>query len=511
MKKNQLKIGTLLTYFQMILGVLVGLLYTPVMIRSLGQSEYGLYNTVASTISVLSILNLGFNSSYVRYYAEYKKKEDNEAIYRLNGMFICIFTVIGLVALACGFYLTKHLELVFSSGLTADEYVLARKLMIVLTINLAISFPMSVFQSIVSANERFVFLKLLGMLKTVGGPLVTLPLLLMGYRSVAMVCITLLITCITDVLYFIYVVLVLKNRFVFRGFEKALFADLFVYTSFIAINIIIDQINLNVDKVLLGRYKGTEATAVYAVGYSLYHYYSMSSTAVSSVFTPRVHHIVKQNDNLSARSAALTDLFIRVGRVQFLILGLIVTGIIFFGNQFIVLWAGPEYTDAYYVLLLLSIPATVPLIQNIGIEIQRALNRHQFRSIVYLVMAIHNLVISIFLCQLYGAVGSAAGTAISFVLANGLIMNAYYHKRCEINIILFWKKIGAAAKGLLIPLVGGFMICFVLDTKTPIGLMVAIVLYSVIYALSMWCFGMNDTEKDLIRKPMHKIRQKIIR
>lgn len=511
MKKNQLKMGTLLTYFQMILGVLVGLLYTPVMIRSLGQSEYGLYNTVASTISMLSILNLGFNSSYVRYYAEYKKKEDNEAIYRLNGMFICIFTVIGLIALVCGMYLTKNLELVFSSGLTSAEYILARKLMLVLTVNLAISFPMSVFQSIVSANERFVFLKLLGMLKTVGGPLVTLPLLLMGYRSVAMVCMTLLITCITDVLYFVYVVVVLKNRFVFRGFDRGLLADLFVYTSFIAINIIIDQINLNVDKVLLGRYKGTEATAVYAVGYSLYHYYSMSSTAVSSVFTPRVHHIVKQNDNLTKRSAALTDLFIRVGRIQFLILGLIVTGIIFFGKQFIVLWAGAEYTDAYYVLLLLSIPATVPLIQNTGIEIQRALNRHQFRSVVYLIMAIHNLVISIFLCQRYGVVGSATGTAISFVLANGLIMNVYYHKKCEINIKLFWKEIGNMVKGLLIPFMSGWVICFVLDTKKPIGLMFAIVLYSLIYAVSMWCLGMNVSEKDLVRKPVQKVLRKLMR
>lgn len=505
MRSSQLKIGSLLTYLQMALGVLVGLLYTPVMIRILGQSEYGLYNTVSSTISMLSVLSLGFNSSYVRYYAGYKKNKDTDSIYRLNGMFICIFAVIGLTALVCGLYLTNHLELVFSSGLTDDEYALARKLMIVLTINLAITFPMSVFQSIVSANERFVFLKLLAILKTVGGPLVTLPLLLMGYRSVAMVCTTLMITCITDFLYFIYVIFILKNRFVFSGFDRKLFKDLFVYTSFIAINIIIDQINLNVDKVLLGRYKGTAATAVYAVGYSLYHYYSMFSTSVSSVFIPRVHQIVKEKDNLEDRRTSLTDLFVKVGRIQFLILGLIVTGIIFFGKQFILLWAGTGYSEAYYVLLLLCIPATVPLIQNTGIEIQRALNRHQFRSIAYLFMAILNLVMSIFLCQKYGAVGSAAGTAISFILANGLIMNVYYHKKCEINIILFWKEIGSAAKGLLIPVMSGLILCRVLDTQKTIGLLFSISVYSVVYAVSMWCFGMNVREKDLVRKPIRKI------
>ena len=70
---KQLKIGSLLSYVQMIIGVLIGLAYTPFMLRTLGQSEYGLYNTVSSTISVLSILSLGFNASYIRYFTKYKK------------------------------------------------------------------------------------------------------------------------------------------------------------------------------------------------------------------------------------------------------------------------------------------------------------------------------------------------------------------------------------------------------------------------------------------------------
>ena len=90
---NQLKIGALLSYVQMLLNIIIGLLYTPIMIRLLGQSEYGLYNTVASTISMLTILTLGFNSSYVRYYSKYKKDNDNQNIYKLNGLFIIIFSI----------------------------------------------------------------------------------------------------------------------------------------------------------------------------------------------------------------------------------------------------------------------------------------------------------------------------------------------------------------------------------------------------------------------------------
>ena len=123
-----------------------------------------------------------------------------------------------------------------------------------------------------------------------------------------------------------------------------------------------------------------------------------------------------------------------MGRVQFLILALIATGIIFFGQVFILdYWAGPGYENSYFVTLLLTIPASIALIQNIGIEIQRAMNIHQFRSVIYAVMAIVNLMLSIYLCQIYGAVGSAIGTAISLILANGFIMNIFYQKKCNEN------------------------------------------------------------------------------
>lgn len=129
---NQRKLGSIISYVQMALGVIVSLIYTPYMIKILGQSEYGLYNTVASTISMMSVLSLGFNSSYIRYYSRYKEEQDTDSIYKLNGLFVLIFSVIGMIALICGLYISGHLEIVFKDGLTASEYTLARKLLIYL-------------------------------------------------------------------------------------------------------------------------------------------------------------------------------------------------------------------------------------------------------------------------------------------------------------------------------------------------------------------------------------------
>ena len=504
--KNQIKAGALLSYLQMALNIVIGLIYTPLMIRYLGQSEYGLYNTVASTISMLSILSLGFNSSYIRYYAKYKKDGNEDGIAKLNGLFLIIFAIIGVVALLCGTFLSFHLRIVFDKGLTSSEYQIAKVLMLLLTVNLALSFPMSVFSSIISAHEKYIFLKLLGMAKNVLGPLVTMPLLLMGYRSIAMVSVTVSISVIVDVLYFIYVKFILKNRFVFHHFEKGLFKSLFIYTSFIAINLIVDQINWNVDKFLLGRFKGTEVVAIYSVGYSLYQYYSMFSSSVSSIFTPRIHKIVNNTaDNIPEQKRQLTDIFIKVGRVQFLLLSLVASGLVFFGKPFIRFWAGESYGQAYYVMLLLVLPASIALIQNVGIEVQRAQNKHQFRSIVYLIMALTNVVLTIFLCQKWGAVGAAIGTAGSLVIANGFIMNIYYHKRCNINTLAFWGNILRMCLGLIIPIAVGVCIVKFMNLNSILMLFLGICIYGVVYCLSMYLLGMNKYEKELIKKPLRKV------
>lgn len=507
---NQLKWGAMLSYMQMALSIVIGLLYTPIMIRLLGKNEYGLYNTVASTISMLSMLSIGFNSGYMHYYAKYKKNNDEESICKLNGLFLLILSILGLVASICGIFLTFNLQYIFSDGLTTEEYAIAKVLMLLMTVNLVTSFPASLFTSIISAHEKYVFLKLLGMLKTVISPLVTLPLLLLGYRSIAMVAVIVSVSIITDILYFIYAKFALKNKFIFRGFEKGIFKSLFIYTSLIAIHIIVDQINWNIDKILLGRYKGTAEVAVYSVGYALFGYFITFSTSIVGVFVPRVHSIVATTKNDAANQKnELTDLFVKVGRVQFLLLGLLASGLVFFGKPFIHFWAGEGYENAYFVMLLLVIPAMADVIQNIGIEIQRAQNRHKFRSIVYMIMAIINLILSIFLCQKYGAVGSAIGTAISFILVNGIVINIYYHKKCNINVLAFWKSIIRMSAGLIIPVIFGIIIMRYIDLSSMLSLFAFIAVYTVIYCVSMWFLGMNQNEKNLIIKPLNKILKKI--
>lgn len=96
MKTNQLKIGVMLSYVSIIAQNIISIVYTPVMLRLLGQSEYGLYQLVYSVVSYLGLLSFGFGSAYVRFYSRYKVKDDQDGIAKLNGMFMIVFTIIAI-------------------------------------------------------------------------------------------------------------------------------------------------------------------------------------------------------------------------------------------------------------------------------------------------------------------------------------------------------------------------------------------------------------------------------
>lgn len=504
MKINQRKAGVILSYAGEIVKILVNLIYTPIMLRLLGQSEYGLYQLVYSVVSYLSLLSLGFGSSYLRFYSRYKAQKDENGVAKLNGMFMIIFCSISVICVLCGSVMIGNIRGIFGTGLTNAEYETARILMGMLIINLAMTFPNSVFNCSITANEKFLFQKFLILLQNIFSPFLTLPLLIMGYGSVGMVSVTTFLTFVLLLSNIFYCFKKLHIRFEFKKFQAGLLKEMWVFTFFIFLNQIIDQVNWSVDKFLLGRFAGTTAVAVYGVGGQINTMYQQFSTSISNVFVPKVNRIVAEsNDNNQ-----LTKLFARVGRIQFIVLDLILSGFIFFGYPFVKMWAGEEYGASYAVAILLIVPVTVPLVQNLGIEIQRAKNMHKVRSIVYLFIAIANVFVSIPLIKLMGPAGAALGTAISLFAGNIIFMNWYYHARIGMNMIYFWQEIAKFIPALIAPCVVGIAIMKFVNITSPVKLGVFAGIYAAVYGLSMYFLGMNEEEKQLVMGPIRKIIRK---
>lgn len=501
---NQLKAGAALNYVVIILNMLVGLLYTPYMLRMMGQSEYGLYSLVASVISYLTVLDLGLGNAIVRYTAKFRAEGKTTEQYEMFGMFLVLYIIIGVVAFIAGLGLYFNVDTLFGATMTVEELDKARVMMLFLIFNLAVTFPMSIFGSIITAYERFVFPKVVNIVRVILNTVIMICLLEMGYKAVAMVILQTVFNLLTLIINFFYCKYKLQIKVFFRNFQWGFLKEVAVYSFWIFLNVIMDRIYWSTGQFVLGAFVGTAAVAVFAVAIQLEHIYMQFSTAIGGVFLPKVTGMVARNDNRKD----ISNLFIRTGRIQYIVIALILTGFIVFGRDFINLWAGAEYDSAYLITLLFFVSLSIPMIQNLGITILQARNQMKFRSLLYIAIAAVSLIFQIVLAKQFGGLGCAISIAGSLFLGQGLIMNVYYHKRQGLDIWAFWCEI---LKMSVVPIATGLganllLRNIVLDSWISLG--TAIALFLVIYIPLFFMFSMNQSERDLFIKPIKKILRK---
>lgn len=504
MPVNQLKAGVVLNYVVIFLNTVVGLLYTPYMLRMMGQSEYGLYSLVASVIAYLTVLDLGFGNAIVRYTAKFRAEKKTEEQYEMFGMFFLLYLVIGIVAFGIGLGLYFNVDTLFGNTMTAVELGRARIMMLLLVANLAFTFPMSIWGSIIQAYEDFVFQKSLNIIRIILNTVVMICLLHFGYKAVAMVVVQTIFNVLTLVINFIYCrrKLNIHIYFRFRHFHWGFLKEVAIYSFWIFLNAIIDRVYWSTGQFVLGAMVGTAAVAVFAIAIQLEGMYMQFSTAISSVFLPKVTAMVATNRSRKE----ISDLFIRTGRIQYIVLAYILSGFIIFGRQFIELWAGAGYSDAYMISLLFFIPLTVPLIQNLGITILQARNEMKFRSVLYIIIALVSLAMQIVLTSHFGGIGCAMGVSGALVVGQILIMNVYYRRRQDLDIMTFWKEISKMSIIPIVLIISSMLVIrhfFALDSWGK--LILGIAAFSLVYIPLFFRFSMTDDERNLFISMFHKI------
>lgn len=496
MKLNQLKIGAILSYVSLVLGNIISIMYTPIMLRMLGQAEFGLFNLANSVVGYLGVLNFGLGNAIIRYTAKYRAKNDKESEYNLNGMFLIIYSILGIIVAIVGIILIFNIENIFGNTLTAIELKKIKYIMSLMVFNLAISFPFAIFESIIVAYEEFVFPKVMGIVRSILNPMIMLPLLFMGYKSITMTLVSTFLNLICIILNMYYCVKFLKIKIKFKNRDFTLLKEISIYSFFIFLNIIVDKIYWSTDQFILGAISGSVAVAIYTVGSTFNNYYMAFSTAISGVFLPRVTTMVTNNSS----DDELSELFIKTGRIQYMILSFILVGFILVGKDFIKLWAGDGYSDAYTIAIIVMLPLTIPLIQTMGINILQAKNMHKFRSKIYIVIAILNIITSIPLAINFGGIGAAISTGIAFIIGHGFIMNYYYYKKVKINIPRFWKEILKLSIPVICSFFIGILINKIFVLSSLLNIIYRIISISMIFMIMMYLIGMNEYEKNFIQE-----------
>ena len=501
---KQRKAGVMLSYIVIIVNTLIQLLYTPLLIRMLGQSEYGLYSLVASIISYLTILDLGFNNAIIVFTSKYRAEGKLEDIKKLHGMFKIIFIIIGIITALLGLLIFFNIDNIFGMTMTDLELQKMKIMMLILSFNLMLTFSFNIYNSIIVAHEKFVFQKTLVLLGAILKPLIMVPLLFIGFKSIALCLVITAVNIFIIVSNYLYCKIKLKVSTRFLGFDKVLFTTIFGYSIWIFLGVVVDKINWSVDNFILGAVSGTIAVSVYSLAAIVNHLFINLSTAINSVLLPKMSKMVAKK----ASNKELTNEFIKVGRLQYLVIFLMASGLVLVGKDFFSIWAGKGYEDSYFIALLLIIPVCIPLIQNLGISIIQAKNMVKFRSVLLIIISIINILISIPLAKMYGGIGAAIGTSLALLIGNGLIMNIYYYKKVGINVVRFWKEIINMTIPFIIPLLLIVLFMLITSFNSLLSLIIYGGLYTIMYILVAYFISMNQYERNIVDRVLKKLHLK---
>jgi len=501
---NQIKLGGILSYVSLGVSNVLALLYTPFVLRMMGQSEYGLYSLVLSIVSYLSLMDFGFGAALVRYIALYKSRNETDKLPSLYGMFISLYGIIGLVCFLLGLGLFFSTNQFFGNSLTTLELEKARIMILIIVIYLSLSFPFSIFGAIITAHERFVFQKILAIARSIITPVLMIPLLFLGYKSIAMAVVAVVIGVLIIVANVWFCLSKIKIKIVFKNFDFPLLKEIFWFSILVFAKMILERVYWSSGQFMLGATLGTISVAIFSIALQMKGYYESFSQAIGGLFLPRLTSMVANKDS----KRAITETFVKVGRIQFHIIGFILCVYILIGQKFIILWAGKNYISAYRISLIIMIPYTMPLIQSIGNSLIQAYNVQKPLVVTFFITTVLTIGISFLLIDSYGAKGCAIALAIAIIFGEVIIMNWFYWKRLSIDIPLFWKEISKIAIVMFVlTLVFNFFVSFFV-INSLFSLTGFVLLFSLVYFPIIYFVAMNTYEKELLLSILKIVKPK---
>lgn len=498
-----------MSYVSIIISCVGAIFVTPFIVKCLGDSSYGVYRIIVSLISYMSVLNFGFGNSAIRYLAEFrvknqknKEREFLTVIKYMNFFAICICFIAGVI-------IYNLLDNVFSNSLTLVEVDLAKELFRILIIGVIVSVLNDIYASIINAYEQFVFAKGIDVIRNILKIALVFMILSFNHSAVylTMIDLALNVFVLVSNMYYVHFKLNIAISSHFPKLSRIdieFYKEVFIYAVMVLLNMIINQLIWNTDSIIIGVRLDSTSASVYGVGSTISSMFYNMSLVIGNLLMPKTVQMVK----CGASKSELTDYMIKVARIQAFIILFIVSAYFVMGKQFIQLWMGDNYAEAWISSLMIMIGSVFASLLVTGHAILKTMNKQNFFMGTYFIIFLLNAVITYVVVADKGIIGAAAVTMITFAGGSIFILLPYYHKCIGLNM----KKFVFSLCRDIIPVtlviaVLMWKIFGIVEISSWIKFISAACIYTIIYYLLIYLFGTTEKEKDKVRSIIKNMRR----
>lgn len=491
--KSEIKAGVMLSYALMLFNVIYGLISTPFILSYVGESSYGVYKAVLSISASMAIMDFGLGTTLTRYMAKYNAennlKQANNFAGMVFGQYVLLACLVALVGTVLFFLLNK----IYGATFSDTQLILAKKLLVFLVLSIILRMLENLLIGIASGFEKFTVANGVRFLTVFTKFLLILVFLPITKDTVTIAILDNVVALLAIVFLGFYITKKIGIKPKFRSWDLSVFKESFLYTVLMFIQSITVQFNGNVDNVLIGAQIGVESVTVYSMSLLVFTMYEGLSSSISTIMLPNMAKRVAAGQTSEQLQSGVE----KAGKFQFMLLAAAIGGFVVLGKDFFWLWLGDGFEDCYYLTLILIVPITFPMIQNVSISILRAQNKMTYRTVTLVISCLINIVITYFGIKFYGVWGAAVGTAVS-TISNLIFMSIYYHKKLNFKIFkmffrITYKVLPCAAISTLITY---GVHCFI--NTSWIAFMINIVVFVATYGIALMLLALNKDEKRFV-------------
>lgn len=419
--------AAILRNIALIITITSSFIILPMIINLLGDNWYGIWVIVGTFMGYFGIIDFGLTSATTRFLAlHWKKKNIDEIGKTINTSFIgfCFLSIIVIILCFIAIWLVP----VFVEDMTLVPDL--RLVIFILAIDMAMTFPAAVYQSVLVVEMRNDITAILRMMQTVirlgmvflivsiDGTIIHIALMTLGLN--------LLVRIAT---------IIIANKYLppkilrFKYFCKDTLKEYFHFGKFTFLGQIGDMIRFRVDVMVIGGMIGSSFVVPYNIALVLLQ---ASGAAISNVTSGTQPVFAKYYSD--GRMDQIREKLMFLTRVNFAASIIISCSLLLIAPQFITVWVGPEYLNAYIPLVILCAISPLGIGQNSAIQIFYAMSKHRYYAYINIIEAAFNLALSLLLVSKYGIIGVALGTAIPFIISKSIFVPYYICKFTEISI-----------------------------------------------------------------------------
>jgi O-antigen/teichoic acid export membrane protein len=196
---------------------------------------------------------------------------------------------------------------------------------------------------------------------------------------------------------------------------------------------------------VIGYYMGAAAVTPYSLGVRLIVYFMEFILAAFGVMLPIYSRDFGRDD-----PALIRKRFLQVTQLSTIVAGFVGASLYFYFEPFVVWWLGEGFEDTYACGKVLTISATMALMQTSCNTVLMGVNKHKTYARICLAEGIINVILSIILVQKMGLIGAAWSTTMTLG-ARAVIQGLYTCHAIELSYWRYYKLLLGTAYCTIAP------------------------------------------------------------